>query len=308
MSSHYPIHFGSEDIRLMVTTTTEYSLTWILPFVRKALAQSGSINQREYFQALWMELEKAKEPGIERASLVGVYGQVFDYAKAARPLLEAATDAFFFLLRNGYITEEPPTDWQNFNRSNQYRVTERGKAWLSETEPLPELVDDYMGLIHERIEPLDPVVKQYTIEALRTFNDRSYFASAVMLGAASEKVIYLLAEALRVALKESNEKAELREALKGRSLLSLLTKVTHIIKHHKAKNESQAGIPYPTYECIPHIESLFDAIRFQRNGAVHPRTGIVSPDSVRMMLRSFPFALWKIAEVVEWCKHNKSTL
>lgn len=256
-----------------------------------------------------MELEKAKEPGVVRTPPERIYTlQVFEYDKAPRPMLEAATDAFVFLLRNGYITDEPPTDFLNFTRSLQYRVTDRGKAWFSETEPLPELVDDYMKLIRERIGDLNPVVEQYIIEALRTYNDGSYFASAVMLGAASEKVVYILADALLFAMKESTEKDELRNILKARKLLTLLAKVTHTVKHHKAKGDGQAGIPYPKYECISHLESLFDAIRFQRNDAVHPMNGTVSRDAVRLLLRSLPFALWKIAELVDWCRNNQSTL
>lgn len=292
----------------MVTPTAEHSLAWILPFVRKAFSQGGIISRTKYYQELWAELERANEPGIERASLVGVYGQVYNYRASPPSMLEAATDAFFYMIRKGYISPVPPTDFVNFAQPYEYHFTERGKAWLSDSDPLPELVEGYMEFLKKRVSPLDGVIEQYIREALRTFNDDSFFAAAVMLGAASEKAIYLLADALLVALKEPLKKAELANKLNDRSLLGLLTLVSTTLRHAASSKAKHLRIPRSESECISHLESLFDAIRVQRNEAVHPASGNAPPDSVRLLMHSFPYALEQTVKLQDWLHANPSSI
>jgi hypothetical protein len=54
--------------------------------------------------------------------------------------------------------------------------------------------------------------------------------------------------------------------------------------------------------------SLYEAVRVQRNDAVHPMNAIVSEDSVRLLLQSFPYALSKSEELRAWCAANPGSL
>ena len=65
---------------------------------------------------------------------------------------------------------------------------------------------------------MDDVVEQYVTEALIAFERQAYFAAAVMLGAASEKALYILAEAMVDALKSQKAKQTLEQHPKGRTL------------------------------------------------------------------------------------------
>jgi hypothetical protein len=87
----------------------------------------------------------------------------------------------------------------------------------------------------------DPVIEQYVIESLIAFNREAYFAAAVMLGAASEKAIYLLAESLLGSLLDPKRREKLEALLKRRKLWDLLDAIGKLI--HGASN-----LPYEVTE------------------------------------------------------------
>jgi hypothetical protein len=162
-----------------------------------------------------------------------------------------------------------------------------------------------MKLLRERVPALDPIIEQYVIEALTAFDRDAYFASAVMLGAASEKELYLLAEAVFSALKDPKKQSKLRGLLDRRKLLELFETVRDTIH----QGVTAKVIPYTDSEgSTTHLMSLYEAVRVQRNDAVHPMNAIVSEDSVRLLLQSFPYALSKSEELRAWCVANPGSL
>jgi hypothetical protein len=176
---------------------------------------------------------------------------------------------------------------------------------MERREPLPEDAEQYMRFLRGRVPSLDPIVEQYVIEALTAFEREAYFASAVMLGAASEKELYLLAEAVFSALIDPKKQIKLRGLLDRRKLLELFETVRDMI--HQAVTAKL--IPYADSEgSTTHLMSLYEAIRVQRNDAVHPMNAIVSEDSVRLLLQSFPYALSKSEELRAWCLANPSSI
>jgi hypothetical protein len=122
-----------------------------------------------------------------------------------------------------------------------------------------------------------------------------------MLGAASEKAIYHLAESLLDVFKDSKKREKMDTLLKRRKLWDLLDAVGNAI--HSVPNA-----PYEVTESSdPHLISLFEAIRVQRNDAVHPMNAVVSADSVRMTMLAFPHTLAKAEELRSWfLEHSKS--
>jgi hypothetical protein len=279
---------------------------WILPFVRQALRGVSNLEYRNYIDSLWAVLEKAHVPGIVRTPLEQMYtGQVFRFDHAPHELQLVATEAFFYLLHNGYITPAPPDGVLNHPAFNRYYVTERGRAWFNGGEPFPEEAAGYMDFLHQLIPNLDSVIEQYVIEALTAFDRRAYFAAAVMLGAASEKALYLLAESMLDAFKDAKKRNRLQSTLERRKLLELFDLVRDSIQ-----DASKAGVlPYAQFEgSTTHLMSLFEAIRVQRNDAVHPMNAVVSADSVRLLIQSFPYSLTKSEELREWLRNNPSSI
>jgi hypothetical protein len=104
------------------------------------------------------------------------------------------------------------------------------------------------------------------------------------------------------ALKDPNHKQKLQDLLEGRSLNPLFKFIRETFEH----NRKLATLPYDG--CIPHLVSLFEAVRTQRNDAVHPKTGMVSGDSVRLLTASFPYALSKSEKLRDWLKANPLSL
>jgi hypothetical protein len=64
--------------------------------------------------------------------------------------------------------------------------TKRGEVWANDLTPLPE---DATGYLRQFAPGTDAVVLEYMTEALHTFINRNYFATAVMVGAASEAAL-----------------------------------------------------------------------------------------------------------------------
>jgi hypothetical protein len=181
-------------------------------------------------------------------------------------------------------------------------VTLRGIEWAKGNEPLPEDIAGYMKFLHDRIQNLDAVIEQYITDGLIAFERGAYFAAAVMLGAASEKTIYLLGDAMLGALKSQKAKQTLEQHLKGRSLNPLFTFIRDVLdRNRKTPN-------FPFDGAITHLLSLIEAVRTQRNDSVHPTTGQVSADSVRLLTASFPYALSKSEELRAWLVANPQSL
>jgi hypothetical protein len=61
---------------------------------------------------------------------------------------------------------------------------------------------------------VDAVIRQYVSEALNTYIRGTFFASAVMIGAASEKAIYMVAESLVPALQDVVKQETLKKRLR----------------------------------------------------------------------------------------------
>lgn len=280
----------------------EYNLLWILPYVRRALNGVGNLNFNQYLGNLWSQLESAQIRDAQRHTIHSGIAGTINWDGAPAGLRNAATEAFFYQFRNGFITPQPPSGYPNHPNFDRYDVTVRGREWAEGMEPLPEDIAGYMKFLHDRILSFDPVIEQYIIDGLMAFERRAYFAAAVMLGAASEKALYLLGAAMLGALKNQTRQQRLQDLLNGRSLNSLFTFLRDTLEN----NRRTAGIPFDG--AIAHLMCLFEAVRTQRNDAVHPTTGQVSADSVRLLTTAFPYALSKSEELRAWLVANSQSL
>lgn len=282
------------------------TLAWILPYVREALKQTSNFEYRTYANALFTQLERAQVNGVTRFP-PGSYsgGQTFQYEAMPADLRALVSEAFFHLFHKGYIAPGAPDSHLNPPALHMFNVTNRGRAWFQGKEPLPEDAERYMKFLRERVPAIDPIIEQYVIEALTAFEREAYFASAVMLGAASEKELYLLAEAVLLALKDAKKHSKLKGLLDRRKLLELFECVRDTIR----EAVTAKLLPYADSEgSTTHLMSLYEAIRVQRNDAVHPMNAIVSEDSVRLLLQSFPYSMSKSEELRDWFTANPGSI
>jgi len=184
----------------------------------------------------------------------------------------------------------------------RFTLTNFGRKWLKEKkEPLPEDVEGYLKYVKSAIKNIDEIIIQYINEAIKTFNRRYIYASAVMLGAASEKTIYLLAEKIKDFPLNPKIRKNVVDALKYRKLKLLFDSTKDAID----ELINQEKIPYDIHEGINnHLSSLFDAIRVQRNDAVHPIAGEINKDKLRLSLLGFPHVCKKVYDILNWLDQN----
>jgi hypothetical protein len=155
---------------------------------------------------------------------------------------------------------------------------------------------------------LDDVIRQYVQEALVTYGRQAFFASAVMIGAASEKAVYLLMDALHRAIGDPKKQKVFQDAINRRGLPTMFNLLSQYIQ--QAKNARGAGaMPYSVHEgADTHLLSLQETIRVQRNDAVHPQVGQVNHATVHLTLAAFPYACKKIYDLTEWFTANPGSL
>lgn len=206
---------------------------------------------------------------------------------------------FWEFVMNGTISIGSNIDHCNLP---YFQITDYGKEWLnSKKEPIPEDTEGYIKFM-KKIRYIDRVILQYINETLKTFNKRYVFASAVMIGAASEKIIYLLAEALEKSSIDQKFKKNISDKIEGRSLFELIRLISKIFKDLIKTGK----IPYGIHEdSKDYLFSLFNAIRIQRNNAVHPIAGKVSKDQLRLLLLAFPHICKKAYDFLSWLNKNQ---
>jgi hypothetical protein len=287
-------------------TTSDFSLSWILPFVRKSIRGHSTCSYDNFIWRLWEVLERAGVPGIVKTPPEKAHTlQPYVYTEAHHQLRFAAADAFSYMLQNGFIIPEPPNAPPLNLNQHMYAVTPRGSIWAADVEPLPEDASSYMAMFKNLVPNLDGVIEQYVAEALTTFDRRAYFATAVMVGAAAEKAIYLLAEAMLGAFADPTRKEKLERLMERRklnALLQALEKAIHDVYVAKV-------LPFTVFDGVAsHLVSLFEAIRIQRNDAVHPMNAAVSPDGVRLSLCALPYATKKIFDLRDWFMANPKSI
>jgi hypothetical protein len=279
----------------------DYSLAAMLPFARAAIRNSSNFSPEQFATLLFSELEKVNAPGVSRNAPTGVGTYNFSDLQVPSDLKYAVAEVFCHLEHRGFILSEPQSFPQSFNRGRYWR-TARGTAWANCAAPLPEDVAGYMRHLSPLVPSIDPVIRQYIEEGLGSFTHGSFFSAAVMIGAASEKEIYLLAGSLVVALKDLPAQAKLtKQITTGRSLYALLEMIRKNIEGCTKLRGDFDGAP-------THVSSLFEAIRVQRNDAVHPSTGAVDEGSVRLSYEAFPHAIEKAEALRAWFNNHPASV
>lgn len=208
-------------------------------------------------------------------------------------------EAYSYLHTLGYIVNE--YNQNNVPNPAGIRITERGLSWIKdESDPIPEDEAGYFSTLKLLVPDIDPIISQYVEEAVRAYGRQMPFAAAVMIGAASEKCLYALMDALASAITDKHEKSTVKNAIGSRGLPTMFNLL------QKNLTGAKKSIPWDVYEGVDcHLLSFQEAIRIQRNDAVHPNVGRVSPEQVRLMLTCFPTAYRKLSDLTAWLAQNK---
>lgn len=283
-----------------------YDLAWVLPYVRSALRGIGNCDFEQFVIAVMHEMAKLNVPSVKPTAIPHNTRLPFNPNELHQDIKIAITEAFQYCEQNRFLLFQRDNLLNFASSSGRWIRTKRGELWANDLTPLPEDVTNYLK---QFASGTDKVVLEYITEALHTFINRNYFATAVMVGAASEATLYLLAESLVPALADAKRQAELTRRINSRSLNQLMEYIEQIIEEGHARHKGQSIIPYDVMGGTErHLLSLFDHIRLQRNDAVHPKNFTVEPDYVRAALSTFPLAVQKIDALRHWCNQNPMRL
>jgi hypothetical protein len=287
----------------------EYNLTFLLPFVRSGLRRAQPrFGFTEFASVIWTELEKAQfKVRRQRAFARGNESNPeFAHNDDPEDLKQSTVEAWLHLQQRGFATPWTASFPFNLNAQWQLELTKRGVEWVKGADPMPEDVARYVGHLDTLAPGLDPIIREYVAEGLGSFRREQYFSAAVMLGAASEKEIYLLGDSMVPALQSAQHKKDLSGLLGNRSLYRLLTFIGDRLRGVSSPVRKSSNGLFDGAEI--HLASLFESIRVQRNDAVHPNTGTVNELSVRMAHEAFPNAIQKAEKLRGWCSKNPNAL
>lgn len=127
---------------------SDYSLAWILPFVRESLRGRGNFSYDNFVWGLWPVLERSGVSGIVKTPPERMFSnQPYVYEQAPYEVKRATTEAFYHLFHNGFIIPQPPQTLPGSPSEVTYHLTPRGLEWAASIAPLPEDVDGYMSLL-----------------------------------------------------------------------------------------------------------------------------------------------------------------
>ena len=195
----------------------------------------------------------------------------------------------------------PGAEWEEQGFPPHFRLTKFGQDYISQSAPHYYDPQGYMGFLKNIAQNIDSVIEQYIFESLNCYRRQLFFASAVMIGAAAEKAILLLLQAITDSMSNPSKKRKAVQLLDRPNLPEIFDMIRKTIDPLiKAKT-----IPYSVHQgCTEHLMSLFEMIRVQRNDAIHPITGQVDRTKVFLSLQTIPTALESINRLIEWFGSN----
>jgi hypothetical protein len=241
----------------------------------------------EVIDDLMSEHDNLNAPGIiQRASRKLPRQQDM---QAERALLAS----FYELFRTGYLS------WGH-NLSNPSppfcHVTALGRRALAQRSRDPANPEGYLAHLRNRAE-LDPVAASYVAEALNTFNAACFKATAVMVGAAAERLALEVRDALVARLQELGEAVP--AGLTDWRLKRVLSTLEATVAARKA------SVPPALYELFEaNWPAITHQIRTARNEAGHPvSVEPVSPEAVHASLLIFPELAALAGQLARWAQN-----
>jgi len=182
-----------------------------------------------------------------------------------------------------------------------FRLTKFGQDYIAQSAPHYYDPEGYMEFLRGIVPNPDPVIEQYIFESLNCYRQQLFFASAVMLGAAAEKAILLLLQAIVDSLSNPTNKKKAGQLLDRPNLPEIFDTISRTI-NTLIKTKT---VPYSVHQgCTEHLMSLFEMIRVQRNDAIHPVAGQVHKSKVFLSLQTIPAALESVNKLIDWFKSN----
>jgi hypothetical protein len=179
-----------------------------------------------------------------------------------------------------------------------FRFTEYGRAVASQSECDPHDRDGYLAQLRREIPAIDEVILEYIAESATCLKQNCILASAVMLGAATEKAMLLLIEAFGAAIDGDAKRSEFENATRpwmiAKKYDALWTRLKPLV-------EGKTYFPRALGEDLHSLlDGIFNLIRRTRNDAGHPSGGDVPRDVAHANLLLFRSHCRRVYDLIEY--------
>lgn len=213
-------------------------------------------------------------------------------------------EAIVLLETRGLVVRDIPCPARSFREEENFIVHLTSIGMKSECEEIVLLVDsaqEVVNALEQKIGRLDDVVRQYYLESLRAYQEGLYISSVICLGAASERAIHWLAEAIETNFQNYQTKIQ----AKRNGQIAALTKYL-----------SDTVIPnIPNFdkkfadELRKRLGGLAGVYRENRNEAGHPTTVEQSwlKDDQEILLLHFRRYITTISTAIAKCYSKSGT-
>lgn len=177
--------------------------------------------------------------------------------------------------------------------TDKCHLTERGRTALKHLSRDPLNPDGYLEHLCQRAK-LSPIATSYIEEALKTYGSHCWKATAVMVGAASERLALDVRDA--IVAKMISLSVQPPTALTTWPIKTVLTAINNELAprtNTMPKKLAEAfAVNWPT---------MTHQIRVARNDAGHPTdTDPVSPDAVQGSMLMFPDVAATATDLIAW--------
>ena len=183
-----------------------------------------------------------------------------------------------------------------------YRLTKYGRTVVHEVRPQPYDPDGFLQDFDRTVPNADTVVRDYLEEAVRCFNASCPKGAAVLVGAASEKLVLLLHEKFNASISDPKKKQSYEKDSGGisihRKYAALKKRLDLMVTAKELPNEHRETI-------ASELPAAFELIRRSRNSAGHPEVpGRTDPDTVFLNLRVFTEYANRTAKLIDYFDTN----
>ncbi|MBA8992155.1 hypothetical protein FHW23_003443 [Curtobacterium pusillum] len=171
-----------------------------------------------------------------------------------------------------------------------WRLSSRGLRAAEGGSWEPQDVDGYLARLQREIPDLDRLVKLYLVEALRSFEARTYLAASVMLGVAAERAFLVMANSYAGSNVPGSTSMAKELARPRSNYFGLWTEFRKRIE--PVRQTLPDGLADPLT-----LDAVADLIRLTRNEVGHPTGRIIDEDTARIHLTIAPMYLQKMRKL-----------
>lgn len=180
------------------------------------------------------------------------------------------------------------------NRTHPFfHLTHRGQRTLETLSRDPANPDGYMQYL-QQYASLNAVAESYIREALETYNNACFKATAVMVGCAGESLVLQLRDDLKGRLQNCG--AQVPNGLDDFRVKQIIDSIAGVLDRHQRDMPDDLRARYDTYWA-----AFGGQIRLPRNEAGHPKNvDPVSPEDAHASLLTFPSQANLIETLRQW--------